>query len=60
MNKTLMQAISEEWGRQTLSAHITAGSGISVRQIRGNRKYRLLHSAAAAKFQKSLINRRYF
>ena len=31
MNKTLMQAISEEWGRQTLSAHITAGSGISVR-----------------------------
>lgn len=31
MNKTLTQAISEEWGRQTLSAHITAGSGISVR-----------------------------
>lgn len=22
MNKTLTQAISEEWGRQTLSAHI--------------------------------------
>lgn len=31
MNKTLMQAISEEWGRQTLSAHTIAGSGTSVR-----------------------------
>lgn len=30
MNKTLMQAISEEWGRQTLSAHTIAGSGTSV------------------------------
>ena len=44
MNKTLMQAISEEWGRQTLSAHTIAGSGTSVIWITGNRKYRLLHS----------------